>query len=92
MAIYTLFIDVVFFQLVGPTFSTLFFFNLLVVHFVDIFVQLIWRSTGPGRYLMLFLIKFPSECLQNHVWRPIFDPSYDNIYKCDYFGYIYRDI
>ena len=39
---------------------------------------------GPGRYLIFFL---------NHVWGPIFDPSYDHFYKCDHFGnkciYIY---
>ena len=29
------------------------------------------RSTNPGRYLIFFLIKFPFECRQNHVWRPI---------------------
>ena len=29
----------------------------------------------------LFLIKFPVECRQNYVWRPIFDLSYDHIYK-----------
>ena len=35
----------------------------------------------------LFLIKFPVEWRQNHVWGTIFDPSYDHMYKCDYFGY-----
>ena len=35
----------------------------------------------PGRYLIFFLVKFPVECCQNHVWEPIFDPSYDHIYK-----------
>ena len=35
---------------------------------------------------IFFLIKFPVECHQNHVWRTIFDPSYDHIYKCDHFG------
>ena len=39
------------------------------------------RSTNPGRYLIFFLIKFPVECHQNHVWGPIFEPSYDHIYK-----------
>ena len=34
------------------------------------------RSTNPGRYLIFFLIKFPVECHQNHVWRPIFDPRF----------------
>ena len=42
------------------------------------------RSTNPGRYLIFFLIKFPFECHRNHVWRPIFDPSYDHFYKCDH--------
>ena len=32
------------------------------------------RSTNPGRYLIFFLIKFPVEWRQNHVWEPIFDP------------------
>ena len=43
------------------------------------------RSTNPGRYLIFFLIKFPFECRRNHVWSPIFDPSYDHIYKNVYF-------
>ena len=41
------------------------------------------RSTNLGRYLIFFLIKFPFECRQNHVWGPIFDLSYDHIHKCD---------
>ena len=41
----------------------------------------IWGSMDPGRYLIFSLIKFPVEWCQNHVWRPIFDPSYDHIYK-----------
>ena len=45
------------------------------------------RFINPGRYLIFFLIKFPVEWCQNHVWAPIFDISYDHIYKCDYFGY-----
>ena len=45
------------------------------------------RSTNPRRYLIFFLIKFPVEWRQNHVWGPIVDPSYGHIYKCDYFGY-----
>ena len=43
------------------------------------------RSTNPGRYLIVFLIKFPIECRQHHVWRPIFDPSYDHVYKSVHF-------
>ena len=39
------------------------------------------RSTNPRRYLIFFLIKFPFECRRNPVGVPIFDPSYDNIYK-----------
>ena len=46
------------------------------------------RCTNPGRYLIFLLIKFPIEWHQNHVWGTIFDPNYDHIYKCDYFGYI----
>ena len=34
----------------------------------------------------LFLVKFPVEWRQNHVWGPIFDPSHDHIYKCVHFG------
>ena len=49
---------------------------------------------GPGKYLIFFLIKFPFECRQNHVWGPICDPSYDHFYKCDHFGnkciYMYK--
>ena len=41
---------------------------------------------GPGRYLIFFLLKFPVECRRNHVWRLIFDSSYDHFYKCDHFG------
>ena len=42
----------------------------------------------PGGYLIFFfLVNFPVEWRQNHVWGPIFDPSYVHIYKCDYFGY-----
>ena len=37
-------------------------------------------------YHFFFLIKFPVECARNPDWRPIFDPSYDHIYKCDHFG------
>ena len=44
-------------------------------------------SINLGRYPIKFLIKFPFECHRNHVWGSIFDPSYDNIYKCDYFEY-----
>ena len=40
---------------------------------------------GPGRYLIFFLTKFPVECRQNHVWGPIFDHSYDHIYKSIHF-------
>ena len=35
---------------------------------------------------IFFLIKFPVEWHQNHVWKPIFDPSYDHFYKCEHFG------
>ena len=34
-----------------------------------------------GRYLIFFLVKFPVDCRQNHVWGPIFVPSYDHLYK-----------
>ena len=44
------------------------------------------RSRNPGRHLFFFLVKYPVEWRQNHVWGPIFDPSYDNFYKCDHFG------
>ena len=39
------------------------------------------RSTNPGRYLIIFLIKFPVAWRQNHVWGAIFGLSYDHIYK-----------
>ena len=39
------------------------------------------RSTNPGRYLIFCLIKFPFECRRNHVWGPIFEPSYEHIHK-----------
>ena len=29
---------------------------------------------------MFFLVKFPVECRQNHIWGPIFVPSYDLFY------------
>ena len=28
----------------------------------------------------LFSYQIPVECRQNHVWRPIFEPSYDHFY------------
>ena len=31
-------------------------------------------------------IKFPFEWHRNHVWKPIFDPSYDDFHKCEHFG------
>ena len=34
---------------------------------------------APGGISFLFLVKLPVECRQNHVWGPIFDPSYDHI-------------
>ena len=43
----------------------------------------------PRRYLIFFLINFLVEWCQSHVWGPIFDPSYDHLYKCDHFGNIY---
>ena len=30
----------------------------------------IWGVTGPGRYLIFFLVRFRVECNQNHVWEP----------------------
>ena len=36
---------------------------------------------APGRISSFFLMKFPVECRQNHVWGPIFGLSYDHIYK-----------
>ena len=44
------------------------------------------EQQNPRRYLIFFLIKFPVEWRQIHVWAPIFDPSYDHFYKCDHFG------
>ena len=39
------------------------------------------RSTNPRRYLISFLVKFPVQWRQNHVWGPICVPSYDHIHK-----------
>ena len=50
-------------------------------HIPNIGYMRVYEVTGLGRYLIFFLMKFPVECRQNHVWRPIFDPSYDHIYK-----------
>ena len=44
------------------------------------------RPINPGRYPIFLLIKFPFECHRNHVWGPIFDPSYDHFHKCEQFG------
>ena len=44
----------------------------------------VYKSRGVSHFC--FLIKFPFECHQNHVWGPIFDPSYDHFYKCEHFG------
>ena len=38
----------------------------------------VYKSREVSR---LFLIKFPFECRQNHVWGPIFDSSYNHIHK-----------
>ena len=39
---------------------------------------------APGG-ISFFLVKFPVECRQNHVWGLIFDPSYDNIHNYVHF-------
>ena len=36
---------------------------------------------APGGISSIFLVQFPVECNQNHVWGPIFVPSYDHFYK-----------
>ena len=36
---------------------------------------------APGRYLIFFLVKFPVEYRQNHVWGPMCVPSYDDFFK-----------
>ena len=43
------------------------------------------RSTSPRRYLIFVLFKFPFECRRDHVTGPIFDSSYDHIYKTIHF-------
>ena len=43
------------------------------------------RSTNPGRYLIFFLVKFPVECRQNHVWGPICVWSYDHLIKTHFY-------
>ena len=40
----------------------------------------------PQEVSHFFLVKFPVECRQNHVWGPIFVPSYDHIYQSMYFA------
>ena len=40
---------------------------------------------APAGIPFLFLVNFPVECRQNHVWGSIFDPSHDHIYKCVHF-------
>ena len=69
----------------GTPFMTIFVFyvNPLKLPILNILKQM--GSTNPGRYLILFLIKLPVEWRQNHVWGPIFDPSYDHIYKSIHF-------
>ena len=34
------------------------------------FLELFGGSTGPGKYLNFFLVKFHVGCTQNHVWGP----------------------
>ena len=46
----------------------------------------IWGSMDPGRYPIVFLMKFPVEWHRNYVWGPIFDPSYDHFTKCKHLG------
>ena len=43
---------------------------------------------APGGISFYCLVKFPVECRQNHVWGPIFGPSYDHIYKNVHLGQI----
>ena len=64
----------------GPELS-LFFGFMSTLKLLILKIVMHMRSTNPGRYLIFFLIKFPVECRYNHVWGPIFDPSYDHIYK-----------
>ena len=74
----------------GPLFGgpllPIVFFRLLEGPLLPIVLfQLFWRSTGLGRWLIFFLVQFPVECRQNHVWEPLFDPSYDHILKYVHF-------
>ena len=53
-----------------------------MVHFVDIVLfSFVEGLQALGGISFLFLVKFLVECRQNHVWGPIFVPSYDHIYK-----------
>ena len=74
--------DIVFLNFSGVHFfDIVFFFNFFGVHFFDIVCfQVFEGSTDLGRYLMLFLVKLPVECRQNHVWGCTFDQSYDHVY------------
>ena len=40
----------------------------------------------PGRYLIFYLIKFPVECRQNHVWGPILARVMTNFVKHVFFA------
>ena len=65
----------------GTPFMTIFLCFMSTLKFPIFKILKQMRSTNPERYLIFVLIKFPFECRQNHVWGPIFEPSYDHIYK-----------
>ena len=44
---------------------------------------LMYMEVYGAREVSHLFAKFPVECRYNHVWGPIFDPSYDHFYKCD---------
>ena len=47
--------------------------------------------TGPGRYLIFFLVKFHVECRQNHVWGPLGARFMTNLVKHVFFAKVGKD-
>ena len=61
----------VFLRIYEPTFSTLFFFNFLGVHFIDIVFSTFFEGLQAlGGISFLFLMKLHIECRQKYVWGP----------------------
>ena len=64
----------------GTPFITIFVFyvNPQIFNIEHFEANEVYKSREVSHF---FLIKFPLECRRNHVWGPIFDPSYDHIQK-----------